>query len=213
MADPDARRDDAGFTLMELMVVVLLVAVLATVIVAVITVILRNAPSAEVQADNSRSYRGLTTWLPRDAASTPPGEFIMGTTPSPSPWSCSGISGPAIVRMAWSLEDTAYVAGYRLEAGDGGQRISRYACSGPVGGSTFPNPTIRSVTNRLNNAEAAPIFDDLGEVVGVRIDMTTCGEEANHRINCSLPGLVVSVEASSHNPGPANTLPPTTASP
>ena len=73
-AEYDDGRD-AGFTLMEVLVVVLLVAVLASVMVAVVAVILRNAPSTEANADDSRSYQRLVTWLPRDVASTPPARF------------------------------------------------------------------------------------------------------------------------------------------
>ena len=47
-AESDDGRD-AGFTLMEVIVVVLLVGVLASVMVAVVAVILRNAPSTEAQ--------------------------------------------------------------------------------------------------------------------------------------------------------------------
>ena len=48
-AESDDGRD-AGFTLLEVIVVVLLVAVLASVMVAVVAVILRNAPSTEANA-------------------------------------------------------------------------------------------------------------------------------------------------------------------
>jgi prepilin-type N-terminal cleavage/methylation domain-containing protein len=213
-ADSDAPRVDDGFTLMELMVVVVLVAILATVIVAVIAVILRNAPSAEVQADNSRSYRGLTTWLPRDAASTPPGNFVEDTIPTSPPGpGCSGITGPALVQMSWTSDSTGYVAGYRLVADGDGQQINRYTCSGPVASVPYSDPIVRSVTNTLHSARPVLILDDLSQVVGVRIEMTTCGRDAEERVDCSVQGPLVSVQASSHNPGPANSLPPVPAAP
>ncbi len=74
MANAD-RSTDRGFTLVETIVVLLMVGVLATVMVAVIAVILRNVPGTEARADDSRTYQRLIQWLPRDAASTPPGKF------------------------------------------------------------------------------------------------------------------------------------------
>ena len=104
---------DAGFTMLELIVVVLLVGVIASVMVAVVAVILRNAPATEAQADNSRSYQGLLTWLPRDVASTAPQKFKIDTTVPTSPaWTCSDAPAAPLVEMSWNQQGTAYVAGY-----------------------------------------------------------------------------------------------------
>ena len=202
-AEPGATRD-RGFTLLEVIVVVLLVAVLASVMVAVVAVVLRNAPSTEARVDNSNSYQRLIIRLQRDAASTPPDEFTTGAIPLPPAWSCSGIAGPTLVHMSWSLDSVAYVAGYRLEADGDGQRISRYTCSGPTGSSILPSPVSDPVTATLYDATPVEIFEG-SEVVGVRIDLTLC-LQTDHGPDCTQPGTVVAVEASSRNP--ANTLPP-----
>jgi prepilin-type N-terminal cleavage/methylation domain-containing protein len=213
-ADPASTRVaapddplDRGFTLLETLVVVLLVAVVATVMVAVVAVIVRNAPSTEARVDNSNSYQRLIISLQRDAASTPPDEFkTLNTPPSPPAWSCFGISGPTLVQMSWSLEGSAYVAGYRLEADGSGKRINRYACSGPVGTSVLPNPTINHVTARLNDATPIEIVEG-SKVVGVRIELTLC-LQTDHGADCAQPdpGPPIAVEASSRNP--AEALPP-----
>jgi prepilin-type N-terminal cleavage/methylation domain-containing protein len=205
---PGARRDprDRGFTLLETIVVVLLVAVVASVMVAVIAVILKTAPSTEARVDNSNSYQRLMIRLQRDAASTPPDRFEPHTIPPLAPaWSCAGIS-PSLVEMSWSLDGTAYVAGYRLEPDGSGQQISRYTCSGPDTGSVFPSPMIEPVTARLYTATAVPISGG-SEVVGIRIDLTLCLQLENGA-DCTQPepGPPIAVEASSRNP--AKTLPP-----
>ncbi len=204
-AEPGATRD-RGFTLLEVIVVVLLVAVLASVMVAVVAVVVRNAPSTEARVDNSNSYQRLIIRLQRDAASTPPNRFVPHATPALLPaWSCDLIS-PTLVQMSWSLDGTAYVAGYQLEADGNGQRISRYTCSGPDSGSVFPNPTSAPVTARLHNATAVPINGG-GKVVGIRIVLTLCLQTKNGS-DCTTPapGPPIAVEASSRNP--AKTLPP-----
>ena len=70
MAEGDDPTD-RGFTLIETIVVVLMVAVLSSVIVAVIAVILRNVPTTEARADDSRSYQRLIQWLPRPTRRRP----------------------------------------------------------------------------------------------------------------------------------------------
>ena len=73
-----APQSDGGFSLIELLIVVVLTGILMPVIVAVFTTIVRNSPSVETRADDSRTTRGLSTWLPQDVLSTPP---IPAATP------------------------------------------------------------------------------------------------------------------------------------
>ena len=204
VAEPGGARD-SGFTLLETIVVVLMIAVLASVMAAVIAVIYRNAPTTEARTDDSRSYQGLITGLPRHAASTPAGSFEgVGFLPSGPTWSCSEFTGPALVQMSWNQQGIAYVAGYRLEPDGDGQRVVRYGCSGSDATSTLSGMTTRNVTGRLHDADAIPITDGSSDI-GVRIELATCGETGGAP-DCTVAGpLVIAVEALSHNP--AETLP------
>ena len=199
--DPEQARD-GGFTLLELIVVVLLVAVLASVMVAVVAVIIRNAPATEARADNSRSYQGLVTWLRRDVASTPPQKFkIDAILPTAPAWSCAGAPGPALVEMSWNQQGIAYVAGYVVEPDGDGWQVVRYACQGPdTPAAPLPGVSTRNVTGRLHAADAIPIAPGR-----IKMELTTCGE-TDRRPDCGVAGPVIVVETSSRNP--AATLPP-----
>jgi hypothetical protein len=185
---------DRGFTLTETIVVVLLVSVLSSVMVAVVAVIWRNTPAAETRVDEARSYQGLVNWLPRDAASTPPDGFVTNGSPT-----CAGVGATSLVEMTWEFTPNTYVAGYQL-VDDGTKHLARYACT-----SSDPNATLLKVTGELNAASAttSPALP----ATDVTIELVTCGKNGN-KVDCTVPGPVVSVTGASHNPGPTNTLPP-----
>ena len=128
MAEGDGSTD-RGFTLVETLVVLLMVGVLATVMVSVIAVILKNVPGTEARADDSRTYQRLIQWLPRDAASTPPGQFD-----STGPWlECVGATGKYLARMSWPGDSGTSVAEYRLVPDAPGGRVKRFTCSSDAG--------------------------------------------------------------------------------
>jgi prepilin-type N-terminal cleavage/methylation domain-containing protein len=190
---------DGGFTLLETIVVVLLVSVLASVMVAVVAVILRNAPSTEARVDNANSYRGLTLWMPRDAASTPPNAFVFANPTA----ICNGATaGVSLVQMTWTPDDgtpNTYAADYRLV--DSPKRIERHTCWGI--GAPYPNAEVDKATDDIFDATAAGIPDAVsGDTVGVTMTLTTCDPD------CSSGGPTITFEARSHNPGPTNVLPP-----
>jgi prepilin-type N-terminal cleavage/methylation domain-containing protein len=188
-ADPDQGRD-SGFTLLEVIVVVLLVAVLSSVMVAVVAVILRNAPSTEARTDDSRSYRRLVIWLPRDVASTPPGglDFGGGST------MCADAVGASLVQLTWTPNDDqniTYAADYRLILGGSGSQVTRFTCSGATGAAPYSGGDTLKVTSIVRTAQATPP----GSGVGVTMRLTTCGNS-----QCSVDGPIITVEAGSRNP-------------
>ncbi len=188
MADTD-RSTDRGFTLTEVIVVLLMVAVLASVIVAVVAVILKNVPTTEARADNSRSYQRMIQWLPRDAASTPPNEFDTNDPPA-SP-SCVGAAGVNLVHMSWDDGPDTVVAEYRLVPDADGVLVQRFHCSSGAG---YSDTATIDVTSRIHDAVATPTLDGF-DVVGVTLTLTTCLAS-----DCTVGDETIELAAGSRNP-------------
>ena len=78
------RRPRAGFTLIEVLIVVTSIAIIAAAAAATISVVLRTAPPTEERANDARSLQGLVTWIPQDVDAAPPGGFDTATTAWPA---------------------------------------------------------------------------------------------------------------------------------
>jgi hypothetical protein len=101
--------------------------------------------------------------------------------------------------MAWTPNDgenTTYAADYRLDGTT--KRIERHTCWETGGALPYANTESRAVTDGIFDATATTLPGG----VGVSVTLTTCGPD------CSSGGPTITFEASSRNPGPANTLPP-----
>jgi hypothetical protein len=66
---PSTKRRDAGMTLPELLIGVVLTGLLATSIAAATTVVLRTADNNEGRLDNARSEQNVNVWMPSDLTS------------------------------------------------------------------------------------------------------------------------------------------------
>src|SRR5262245_66617421 len=116
-AAPVQTRRDAGFTLPELLIAIIITTTIVSVLAMTIITSMRTAPSVNNRADTAVAVQGITTWLPPDVDSAEPGQFdILTTTGS----GCAG-GDPAgstnIIRLQWSETfrgvTTTYVANYR----------------------------------------------------------------------------------------------------
>jgi prepilin-type N-terminal cleavage/methylation domain-containing protein len=67
------RLHDRGFTLVETVIVVALMGIVMSVLAATFVVVVRTNPANEARDDGARGLLGLSTWLPEDVSSTPPG--------------------------------------------------------------------------------------------------------------------------------------------
>jgi prepilin-type N-terminal cleavage/methylation domain-containing protein len=192
------RRTDEGFTLVEVLIVMVLIGIVATVIAAAATVILRTQGPTNTRVQDSRTLHGLTSWLAQDASATPPGQFDLSPA---APTGCVGVNpGTSLVRMNWS-EDTGtavnYVANYRfVDQGGGDFRIERHTCSG-TGPGPYANPTVIRLGSRLSST--TPIVTPVGAPTrGVSFELFTPDGES------------IFVDGDSRNP--SETLPSTTTS-
>lgn len=194
----DAPPGDAGFTLIEMTIVIVVMGTLMAALAMAVSITLRAAPDNEDRIDDARSTRSLSTWLAQDTTSTPPvipegaygGMNTTSTSASdPSGANACGGNGQNIVHMTWTettTGTTTYVANYRF-VGDATQaRVARYTCS-KTGADPFTPPRTQLLTPNLD-ASAAPIanFDSTSNLLSFTLTGKT--------------GETVLIETSSRNP-------------
>ena len=103
-------RRNAGFTLVEVVVVVALIALVAVALGAAFTVIIRTTPTAEDRVDDANAVLGLTNWLPQDVASTDNDGFSLPPYTTP----CSGPFGDELLQLSWSASGESFFVDYRF---------------------------------------------------------------------------------------------------
>ena len=181
---------DRGFTLVEILVVVVLIALITGVLAAVFTVIVRTRPNATARADDARSLLGITTWFPGDVSSTPrqpdtPAnrtEYwnLVSTTSSTCVGAPAG-SSINLLRLRW--EETSggtrrYEASYRFVEDAGTWSVKRVACEiAPTIGtaevlnltSDLPPPSASPITVGLKTSTVGP--DTF--LIGAEMSITT----------------------------------------
>ena len=161
----DAAERDDGFTLVELVIVVVLSGILMPVIAAALTAVVKNNPSAQTRADDSRTTRGLSTWLPQDVLSTPP-IVVTGSTPGVPGYNldvvrasdCPGALGSNVLQMVWQENAgtlMTYVANYRYVPTGTTIQIKRYTCSRSGSSGGFSNIKVNNVTTPIIQTSSA----------------------------------------------------------
>jgi prepilin-type N-terminal cleavage/methylation domain-containing protein len=146
---------DGGFTLIETLIVVVIMGMIVTVTAGALIVVLRNAPSTEVRAEDARSVQGLVTWLPQDIDAAPPDGFNRAH----GYWPC-GDAAPAgasynIVTAEWTertTDDHNFAATYRYEQVNTEWRMVRYTCNNGGSGAM-------GASERMNLTSALPAWD------------------------------------------------------
>lgn len=175
----ESHRRDRGFTLTEVLIVVVLMGVLMTAVAAVFSVIVRTAPTTENRVDDSVALLGLTTRLPPDVNSTPGVDIALAadhwnTEPSKSSGCASGDVGENLVVLKWSEQTgsspTVYTANYRLAAdGVGGSTMWRISCTdaGAGAGAGTARRIVQDLPPMLSKPVTVTIRDGLDPVDGV----------------------------------------------
>jgi prepilin-type N-terminal cleavage/methylation domain-containing protein len=196
-----ASRRDAGFTLPELLISIVITSLVVSVIAMTITVSFHTLPDVTERADSSVAVQGITTWLPPDVDSAQPGLFDV------DPGSASGCAGTDpganLLRLEWNETfagvDTKYVAAYRFVLDGDVGRIVRVACQG-----TFSLGTGTEMSMSAQLSPTAPT------VVLTDADGDGRNDQVRFQIE-TLSGDVVYIDAATKNPN--ETLPPNTTNP
>ena len=208
------QRNGRGFTLVEVLIVVVILGLITFVIAAAFTVIVRSSPSNENRTDDARSLLGLTTWLPQDVASTQINGFDAydpSTSYEPT-YGCLGSPpGTTLLRLDWGQSGSTYSAHYRyVQVGDQ-HRIRRYSCRD---GGTADELNLTSDLPLIGGLPPVKITiaQDGGDDVGLEFEVTV--EEGG------VPREILSIDAYTENVpttmpplAPDPTAPPPTTQP
>ena len=197
---PKTKRADGGFTLIELVVAIAVLGIIMPVITATFVVIVRNSPAVQTRTDDSRSTRGLSTWLPQDVLSTPPlvitdGSSTPGYTLTARASDCASTAGTNVLHMVWqenvgpnAATLTNFVANYRYVIVGATTQIKRYACSG-VGPPPYTNTLVRNATTAIDGSSVGAVAVYSGaRLAFVDVQVVTAS------------GLQVLIRAASRNP-------------
>lgn len=197
---PKTKRADGGFTLIELVVAIAVLGIIMPVITATFVVIVRNSPAVQTRTDDSRSTRGLSTWLPQDVLSTPPtvitnGSSTPGYTLTARASDCASTAGTNVLHMVWqenvgpnAATLTNFVANYRYVIVGATTQIKRYACSG-IGPPPYTNTLVRNATTALDGSSVGAVAVYSGaRLAFVDVQVVTAS------------GLQVLIRAASRNP-------------
>ena len=199
------KRADGGFTLIELVVAIAVLGIIMPVITATFVVIVRNSPAVQTRTDDSRSTRGLSTWLPQDVLSTPPvvitdGSSTPGYTLTARASNCAStagtnVLGTNVLHMVWQENVganagtlTNFVANYRYVIVGATTQIKRYACSG-IGPPPYTNTQVMNATTAIDGSSVGAVAVYSGaRLAFVDVQVVTAS------------GLQVLIRAASRNP-------------
>lgn len=160
---------DRGFTLTEVVIVVVILGVISVAIAGVFSVIVRTAPATEARADDARSLLGLSTWLPADVNSTPMTPVgsvdVEGAPfdrrPGASSTCASGNEGTNLLKLRWTEaygSTVRYDVSYRLQERPSGWHIVRVSCTN--GGTA----AVLNMTAALGPITGTPTLEEKGPV-------------------------------------------------
>jgi prepilin-type N-terminal cleavage/methylation domain-containing protein len=198
------ERTDAGFTLPEILVTIVVTSVIVGAIGVAFTTFLRNEDYSRNQVGGTRDAFSLATWLPPDVQSTAASGGI-DTTPTTAT-GCAGspayVAGANrnVLRLTWSdtstTPATVYRAAYRAEVAGGQWSLRRYSCT------DNGTPTVLRVVRYLQGENAAVVVDTASRL--------------GLRVTTDVEGVVTTVEVTGSRRTPSvtsTTSPPPTSPP
>lgn len=191
---PSGTHRDRGFTLIEVIIVLVILGIVMSSLSLALSVALRTNPDNQSRVDDARATRSLATWLSYDVSSTPPfvGERAQGGILTGAANDCGG-PGSNLLHLKWvEAKPTAvtYVASYRFVQVDGIGEIVRVSCKS-LGTGPYESTSTQNLTSGLK-ASAAPT-----------VVLAVVGAGPVTKVSFSLTGNTgqsVLVETASRNP-------------
>jgi len=194
--EPSGTHRDGGFTLIEVIIVLVILGIVMSSLSLALSVALRTNPDNQSRIDDARATRSLATWLSYDVSSTPPfvGEKAQGGIVTGAANDCGG-PGSNLLHLKWvEARPTlvTYVASYRFVQVDGIGEIVRVSCKrlGPDPGP-FESTSIQNLTSGLKASTAPTVV------------LAVVGAGPVTKVSFSLTGNTgqsVLVETASRNP-------------
>jgi prepilin-type N-terminal cleavage/methylation domain-containing protein len=155
-----ARAEEAGFTLVELLITIVISGIIMGPIAASLLVGLRTSDETSNRLAGSSDAQLLSIWLPPDVQSA---GGVAGDVSTSSNTDCSGVTNT--LRLQWretsGSTTSTYVAAYAVRPNGTEWRLVRYQC---LNGGTA---TEHVVARNLANASAAS-----ASVNGTKVSMT-----------------------------------------
>jgi prepilin-type N-terminal cleavage/methylation domain-containing protein len=157
-----ARRDDAGFTLIELIIAIVILGIIIVPLTGAIIDGLTTTTNAQSRLSESRSPMFTSVWFADDAQSADSYSI------PPSGPSCGG--GTNVVSFTWTENSTLYRASYSIAVAGAKKTLTRTFCSpnsspqvvtvAPVLGANLGcgQPACASVTPDSSNPVRAAAF-------------------------------------------------------
>ena len=225
---PPAGRPvtDAGFTLPELLIVIVLMGVLMPVLAVAFSVVIRSSPTSEARADDSRSLTNLTNWVSQDVASTSENGFFVGTSAGGCVLPSSAASSKNLLELNWTEGAKSFVANYRfVSTGASKGQIFRYAClKGQAASELRMTADLNTIVDSTNPLSPAPVriapvptvrADNSPGVKGVQLVVVIRDDYGVQRellnLDATTTNIVTFLPGVTGAPGGTNTAP--TASP
>ena len=144
-AEPPVRRRDAGMTLPELLVAMVVLGMIITVLSSAIIVTIRQSDNTEGRLNVARSEQTIGMWIPADLSSASTVDTSPDVTPCGSPV-CDGIdlsAGSNVLLLSWSSDTgtgttVSTNVSYHFALSDDGSsyELSRVVCSSSGGAWT-----------------------------------------------------------------------------
>ncbi len=190
-------RTDSGFTLVEMLIVVVIIGLVMGAVSSAIIVVLRNQVDTTQRLDDNRDLLHLATWVPQDVNSTPVGTVAgTGIEAGSLPSGCSTPdSGLGLLRLTWtekpsSAPATTYRVSYRAVTTGPSVIVKRYSC------------TNFGAANIANASKEIALLPSGGLPVSVVATSSHVMFSVTQRAGTS-DESVVKVEADSRNPAQA----------
>ena len=180
------RERDAGFTLTELLVVIVILGAISGGLLSVVATFLRTQGGATTQFDDSRSLQQVATYFPRDVAASIPASLSSNPSDT-SPCPGSG-GGPNVLSMNWNeifgngTPIKTYHASYRLQTSGSTTWLVRVTCEGP----TWAQTKVVRLTNRLA-ASPTKVSADVNGGYVVMVVHTNTGRQLQLAATSSSP--------------------------
>ncbi len=221
---PPAGRPvtDAGFTLPELLIVIVLMGILMPVLAMAFSVVIRTSPTSDARADDSRSLTNLTNWISQDVSSTSEDGFLVGTSAGGCQLPSSATSSVNLLELNWKEGAKQFVANYRfVSTGPSKGQIFRYAClKGQAANGLRMTADLNKVVDSANPLSPAPVriapvptlrADGSPGVKGVQLVVVILDDYGVQRellnLDATTTNIVTVLPGTSGIPGGTNTAP------